>query len=82
MMYGDNTSKIHITQKTRINIKEEVECHVIPCHQGGCGFGRVPNGTHTDRPEPADICTKVLPGGRKQDHLIQLVLYNVCNEEQ
>ena len=29
---------------------------------------------------PADLCTKVIPGGRKRDHLVSMVLYDICDE--
>jgi hypothetical protein len=28
---------------------------------------------------PDDICTKVVPGGQKQNHLIRLLLYDLCD---
>ena len=28
---------------------------------------------------PADNATKVLSGGQKQDHLIRLILYDICD---
>jgi hypothetical protein len=28
---------------------------------------------------PADICTKVVPGKQKRNHLIRLLLYDLCD---
>jgi hypothetical protein len=28
---------------------------------------------------PADLCTKVMPGGRKRDHLVSLILYDIAD---
>jgi hypothetical protein len=28
---------------------------------------------------PADICTKVVPGGQKRNHLIRLLLHDLCD---
>ena len=42
---------------------------------GECLIGHV--STHEN---PADIATKVLPGGQKRDHLIGLVLYDIVDD--
>jgi hypothetical protein len=28
---------------------------------------------------PADICTKVVPGGKKSNHLTRLLLHDLCD---
>jgi hypothetical protein len=37
-------------------------------------IGHVPSFENT-----ADICTKVVPGGQKRNHLIRLLLHDLCN---
>jgi hypothetical protein len=81
LMYGDNMSVIHNTQRPESTLKKisnAICYHAIreAVAMGECLTAHIP----TDQ-NPADICTKVLPGGRKQDHLIQLVLYDLCDEE-
>ena len=80
LMYGDNMSVIHNTQRPESTLtkKSNSICyHAIreAVAMGECLTAHVP----TDQ-NPADICTKVLPGGRKRDHLISLVLYDLCDE--
>jgi hypothetical protein len=80
LMYGDNMSVIHNTQRPESTLKKKSNSicyHAIreAVAMGECLTTHIP----TDQ-NPADICTKVLPGGRKRDHLISLVLYDLCDE--
>jgi hypothetical protein len=34
---------------------------------------------HVPSVNPADICTKVVPGGKKQNYLIHLLLHDLCD---
>ena len=55
-----------------------VECyHAVreSVAMGECLTGHVPTDDN-----PADICTKLIPGGgRKRDHLVGLVLYDIVD---
>jgi hypothetical protein len=78
-IYGDNMSVIHNTQRPESMLKKKSNSicyHAIreSVAMGECLTGHVP----TDE-NPADVCTKVLPGGAKRDHLIGLVLYDICD---
>ena len=85
LMYGDNNmSVIHNTQRPEDSTLKK-KSNTIYSHvtreavaMGECMTAHVPTDQH-----PADICTKVLlPGGRKRDHPIQLILYyDLCDEE-
>jgi hypothetical protein len=73
-IYGDNMSVIHNTQRPESMLKKKsnsIRCHGIrkAVAMGECLTGHV--STHNN---PADICTKVIPGGHKRDHLVGLLL--------
>ena len=78
-IYGDNMSVIHNTQQPESMLKKKSNsiCYHAICEavaMGECLTGHV--STHDN---PADICTKVIPGGRKQDHLVGLLLYDLVD---
>lgn len=79
-MYGDNMSVIHNTQRPESTLKKKSNAicyHAIreAVAMGECLTAHVP----TDQ-NPADLCTKVLPGGRKRDYLTSLVLHDIFDE--
>lgn len=78
-IYGDNMSVIHNTQRPESVLKKKsnsVCYHAVreAVAMGECLTGHVP--THEN---PADICTKIIPGGQKRDHLIGLILYDLAD---
>jgi hypothetical protein len=44
--------------------------------KGECLVGHVPTNDN-----PADICTKIIPGGQKRDHLVGLILYDIVDHK-
>ena len=78
-IYGDNMSIIHNTQRPESTLKKKsnsVCYHAVhkAVAMGECLMGHV--STHDN---PADICTKIMPGGQKRDHLIGLIVYNLTD---
>jgi hypothetical protein len=76
-IYGDIMSVIHNTQRPESTLKKKSNAicyHAIreAVAMGECLTAHVPTNDN-----PADICTKVLPGGAKRNHLISLVLYDL-----
>ena len=76
-IYGDNMSVIHNTQTPESTLKKK--SHSICYHalresvaMGECLTAHVPT-----KLNPADLCTKVIPGGQKRDSLIDLMLYDI-----
>ena len=49
---------------------------VIAYAIGECLVGHVPTNDN-----PADICTKIIPGGQKHDHLVGLILYDIVDHK-
>jgi hypothetical protein len=78
-IYGDNMSVIYNTQRPESILKKKsnVVCyHAVreSVAMGECLTGHVPTDDN-----PADICTKLIPGGRKRDHLVGLVLSDIVD---
>ena len=79
-IYGGNMSVIHNTQQPESTLKKKsnsVCYHAVrkAVAMSECQMGHV--STHDN---PANICTKIMPGGQKErDHLIGLILYNLTD---
>jgi hypothetical protein len=78
-VYGDNMSVVHNTQRPESVLKKK--SHSICYHavresaaMGESIIGHVPSVDN-----PADICTKVVTGGQKWNHLIRLLLHDLCD---
>ena len=76
-IYGDNMSVIHNTQRPESTLKKKSN---LICYHAVRESVAMKESLVTHIPtveNPADICTKVIPGGRKQDHLIGKVLWDL-----
>jgi hypothetical protein len=81
-IYDDNMSVVHNTQLPESVLKKKsnsVCYHAVhkAVAMGECLVGHV--STHGDN--PAGICTKLIPGGQKRNHLVGLTLYNIANHK-
>ena len=75
LIYGDNMSVIHNTQKPESVLKKksnQICYHAVreAVAMGECLTGHVSTGQN-----PADLATKLIPGGQKHDYLIGKLLY-------
>jgi hypothetical protein len=71
-------SVVHNTQRPEYVLKEKsnsIFYHAVreSVVMGYSIIGHVPSVDN-----PADICTKVVPGGQKRNHLIRLLLHDLC----
>ena len=76
-VYGDNMSVIHNTQRPESTLKKKSNsiCYHAVRESVAMGESLV---THIPTAEnPADICTKVLPGGQRRNNLIRKVLWDL-----
>jgi hypothetical protein len=78
-VYGENMSVLHNTQQPEsvLEKKSNSICyHAVHEYavMGEALIGHVPSVEN-----PADICTKVVPGGQKRNHLIRLLLHDLCD---
>jgi len=79
-IYGDNMSVIHNTSKPESTLKKKslsICYHFIreAVAMGECLTGHIPSTEN-----PADIATKLIPGGMKRDYLVSKVLYDIADD--
>jgi hypothetical protein len=74
-LYLDNMYVVHNTAAC-VCLEEEVKLNLLPCgtRVGESIIGHMPSVNN-----PADICTKFVPGGQKRNHLIHLLLHDLCD---
>ena len=79
-VYGDNMSVIHNTQRPESTLKKK--SHSICYHfiREAAAMDEIRTGHVDTNNNPADIATKIIPGGRKRDHLVSLVLWDLADE--
>jgi hypothetical protein len=75
-VYGENISDVHNTQRPESFLKKKSNsiCYRALCESAAIGESIIGNLPSIDN--PADICTKVVPGGQKRNHLIHLLLHD------
>lgn len=78
-IYGDNMSVIHNTQRPESTLKKKSNSICYHAVRESVAMGESLTGHVSTDMNPADICTKVLSGGQKRDHLIGLVLYDITD---
>ena len=74
LFYGDNMSVIHNTQRPESQLKKKstsVSYHAI---REAVAMGELLTGHVRSEDNPADICTKVIPGGMKRNQLLSRIL--------
>ena len=81
-IYGDNMSVVHNTQRPESTLKKKSNSvcyyHAI---QEAVAMGECLTGHVSTHDNPADICTKLIPGGQKRDHLVGLILYDIVDHK-
>jgi hypothetical protein len=78
-VYGDNMSVVQNNQRPEsvLKMKSNYICYHAVREAAAMGesiIGHVPSVENT-----ADICTKVVPGGQNRNHLICLLLHDLCD---
>jgi hypothetical protein len=79
-VYEDNMSVVHNTQRPESVLKKKKSnslCYHMARESAATGesiIGHVPPVEN-----PADIVTKVVAGGKKRNHLIRLLLHDLCD---
>jgi hypothetical protein len=78
-VYGDNMSDVHNTQRPESVLKKKSNsiCYHAVRESVAMGESIIINVPSVDNPD--DICTKVVPGGQKRNHLIRLLLHDLCD---
>jgi hypothetical protein len=78
-IYGDNMSVIHNTQRPESTLNKKSNSICYHAMRESVAMGESLTGHVSTHENPADIATKVLPGGQKRDHLTGLVLYDIVD---
>jgi hypothetical protein len=78
-VYGDNRSVVHNTQRPKFVLKKKSNTICYHAVRESAAMGESINGHIPSVNNPADICTKTVPGGQKRDHLIGLLLHDIVD---
>jgi hypothetical protein len=79
-VYGDNMSVIYNASRPESTLKKKSNeiCYHFVRESVAMGESLVTHVRSEDN--PADICTKIIPGGQKRDKLTGMIMYNTSNE--
>jgi hypothetical protein len=78
-VYGDNISVVHNTQWPESVLKKKSNSICYHAIRESDAMGESIIGQVPSVDNPADIFTKVVPGGQKRNHLILLLLHEFCD---
>jgi hypothetical protein len=79
-IYGDNMSVIHNMQRPESMLQKKSNSICYHAVREAVAMGEILTAHVPMNQNPADICTKVLPGGAKRDYLISLLLHDICDD--
>ena len=78
-IYGNNTSVIHNTQQPESVLEKKLNLVCYHAVRDAVAMGECLTGHVSTHDNPPDICTKIMPGGQKHDHLVGLILHNLTD---
>jgi hypothetical protein len=78
-VYRDNMSVVHNTHRPDFVLKKKSNSSCYHEVRESAAMGESIIGHVTSIDNPADICTNVVPGGQKRNHLIRLLLHHLCD---
>jgi hypothetical protein len=78
-VYGDNMSVVHNTQRPEYVLKKKSNSICYHAVRESAAMGESNIGHVTSVENPADTCTKVVPVWQKRNHLIRLLLHDLCD---
>ena len=76
-VYGDNMSVIHNTQRPESTLKKKSNAICYHAIRESVAMGESLTSHIPTEMNPADLCTKIIPGGAKREHLVSLILYDI-----
>jgi hypothetical protein len=76
---GDNMSVLHNTQRPEYVLKKKSNSIFYHAVRESAAMRESVIGHVPSVENPARICTKVVPGGQKRNHLIRLLLHDLCD---
>jgi hypothetical protein len=78
-LYGDNMYVFQNTQRTESILKKKSNYIFYDAVLESAAMGESIIGYVHSVDNPADIFTKVVPGGQKRNHLIRILLHDLCD---
>jgi hypothetical protein len=78
-VYGDNMSVVHNTQRPEYVLKKKSNSICYHAVRESAATGESIIGHVPSLDNPADICTKFVPGGQKRNHLIHFLVHDLCD---
>ena len=78
-IYGDNMSVIHNTQRPESMLKKKSNSICYHAVRESVAMGESLTGHVKMAENPTDLATKVISGGQKRDHLVQMLLYDIAD---
>jgi hypothetical protein len=78
-VYGDNMSVVHKPQRAESVLKKKSNSFYVHAVRDSAAMGESIIGHVPSVYNTADICTNVVPGGQKWNHLIHLLLHDLCD---
>ena len=78
-IYGDNMSVIHNTQRPESTLNKKSNSICYHAVRESVAMGESNTAHVPTLLKPADVCTKVIPGGIKRDNIIRLILYDIVD---
>jgi hypothetical protein len=78
-VFGDNMSVIHNTQRPESTLKKKSNSICYHAVRESAAMREIITGHVSTDQNPGDLATKIIPGGRKRDYLVSLVIYDVAD---
>jgi hypothetical protein len=72
-------SVVHNTQRPESVLKKKINAICYHAVRESYAMGESIIGHIPSMNNPADMCTRAVPGGQKRDHLIGLLLHDIVN---
>ena len=82
LIYGDNMSLIHNTQRPESTLKKKSNSICYHAVRESVAMGECITAHVKSENNVADIATKIIPGGRLRDHLVGMLLYDIHDGEK
>jgi hypothetical protein len=78
-VYGGNMSVVHNNQRPESVLKKKSNSICYHAMRESDAMGESIIGHEPSVDNPSDICTMVVPGDQKRNHLIHLLLHDLCD---
>jgi hypothetical protein len=79
--YGDNMSVIYNTQRPESTLRKKANFICYHFSRETIAMGEAMTAHTRSEDNPADVCTKLIPGGMKRDRIVDRILYYYCGKE-